>query len=204
MTSKRLWIIGILQLLLFGAVAFAANNSMVTLPFDVAVLEYIHGYASPAADTAMVVMTAGGAAVFVASATLVVIAGLVYVGRKRQALQAAVIVGGSAIATIVVKLVVERVRPELWNRLVTEDSFSFPSGHATASMALGMTVVLLTWHTRWRWIVITMSGLYVAAIALTRLYLGVHYPTDIIGGWLMAGMWVSIAMLMTHRAVTVK
>ncbi|MEO7904851.1 MAG: phosphatase PAP2 family protein, partial [Candidatus Saccharimonadales bacterium] len=184
MTSRQLWIICVVQMLLFVMVAVAANNLMLTMPFDVAVLEFVHGYASSAADIVMVAMTGGGGAAFVASATLVMITGLMYAGRKRQALQAAVIVGGSAVATIVVKLFVERVRPELWTRLVTEDSFSFPSGHATASMALGLTIVLLSWHTRWRWVAVTISGLYVAMIALTRLYLGVHYPTDIIGGWL--------------------
>lgn len=89
------------------------------------------------------------------------------------------------------KLFFHRVRPHLWESFYVPDrEYSFPSGHAMSSMTVIAALVILTWETRWRWLVAIVGSLYVLTIAWTRLYLGVHYPSDILAGWMLSIAWV--------------
>lgn len=103
--------------------------------------------------------------------------------------------GGAALINVVLKALFERARPDLWQQLITETSFSFPSGHAMASAAFALCVVLILWQTRYRYVALVLAAVYVLVIGFSRLYLGVHYPTDIIGGWLVSTGWVLVAYL---------
>jgi undecaprenyl-diphosphatase len=58
-----------------------------------------------------------------------------------------------------------------------------------SSMTLVAVLVILTWGTRWCWLVLITGSLFVVAIAWTRLYLGVHFPSDILAGWLVSIAW---------------
>lgn len=58
-----------------------------------------------------------------------------------------------------------------------------------ASMSLIAALVILTWGSRWQWWVLIGGGLFVLAIGWTRIYLGVHYPSDILAGWLVSVGW---------------
>jgi membrane-associated phospholipid phosphatase len=88
------------------------------------------------------------------------------------------------------KLFFHRVRPHFWELFFPLPSdYSFPSGHALFSLTFVLMLVVLTWESRWRWWVVLTGGLFVIAIAWTRLYLGVHYPSDILGGWSLAIAW---------------
>jgi undecaprenyl-diphosphatase len=82
-----------------------------------------------------------------------------------------------------------RVRPHLWISKAPELDYAFPSGHAMTSMTLVAILVILTWYHPWRWLVITIGSLYLLSIAWTRLYLGVHFPSDILAGWMVALAW---------------
>ena len=62
------------------------------------------------------------------------------------------------------------------------------------SMALAICGVFLVWHTKWRAVAICGAVLYVLLIGFSRLYLGVHFPTDIIGGWLLGAGWMSLVI----------
>jgi membrane-associated phospholipid phosphatase len=64
-------------------------------------------------------------------------------------------------------------------------------------MTLVVALVILTWGTRWRWLVLIVGSLYVLTIGWTRLYLGVHYPSDILAGWMLSIAWtVGLACLL--------
>lgn len=93
-------------------------------------------------------------------------------------------------SSFVIKEIVQRARPELWQRLVAETGYSFPSGHATASSALALIVIYLFWQTKFRYLAIVIATAYVSAIGISRLYLGVHFPTDIVAGWLFGSICV--------------
>ncbi len=101
-------------------------------------------------------------------------------------------VGGIALITMFIKTLFDRPRPDLWEQLVTETSFSFPSGHSSASAALAASIVLLLWNTRWRTVATVAGILYVLIVGVSRMYLGVHFPTDVMGGWLLGITWVAL------------
>ncbi len=107
----------------------------------------------------------------------------------------ALIVGGAAGINVLTKLIFHRVRPHLWPSLTPEKDYSFPSGHAMISLAVMVSLLLLAWPTRWRWPVLLAGGLFVLLVGLSRLYLGVHYPTDVLAGWAAGGAWCCAVLL---------
>ncbi|MCV3212121.1 phosphatase PAP2 family protein [Plectonema radiosum NIES-515] len=70
-----------------------------------------------------------------------------------------------------------------------ELSYAFFSGHAMTSMTLIAVLVVLAWNSNLRWLVLIFGSLFVVAIGWTRLYLGVHFPSDILAGWMVALAW---------------
>jgi undecaprenyl-diphosphatase len=88
-----------------------------------------------------------------------------------------------------VKLLLHRARPHLWASPSPELDYGFPSGHAMSSMTFVVMLAVLTWNTRWRWWVLITGSLFVILIGWTRLYLGVHYPSDVLAGWMAALSW---------------
>jgi membrane-associated phospholipid phosphatase len=178
-----------------GLVVFALLASLVisglTKGFDQSVLLWINQHASPLLNKVFVSFTQLGGVIAVAIVTLALIINNLLKRKYTKAIFVAVSIGGVALINVILKTIFDRPRPDLWEWIITETSFSFPSGHASGSFALAITIVLLCWHTKWRTPVTVLAGLYVIIIGLSRMYLGVHFPTDILGGWLVAFTWVS-------------
>lgn len=86
------------------------------------------------------------------------------------------------------KIIFARERPDIL-RLITETSPSFPSGHAMINSAIYMMLILCVYkdveNKKIKYLLITIFAIYPFIIGLTRVYLGVHYITDVIGGWLL-------------------
>jgi len=163
------------------------------------ILLAIHSQANPMLDIAIPLLTALAEPTFIGAFAVAI--GLVYVIRRKWAwavLWLGGVAGAGAIA-YVLKHIVARPRPELWERLVVETGYSLPSGHAVASMAVAACVVIMLWHTKWRRLAIVLGSLYVVLIGFTRLYLGVHYPTDVLAGWLIASVWLIIVGLLLGK-----
>lgn len=169
-----------------------------TTAFDESVLLAINQQSTPFLDVFMRSVTDFGS---IGVAVAVAIGALFYVIKSHayRALFLAVAVGGAGILNAVLKLLFERQRPDLWQQLVTEATFSFPSGHAMASSALAISFILLFWRTKYRWIIVVVALVYAVLIGFSRLYLGVHYPTDILGGWLMSAAWVTLVAAILWR-----
>jgi undecaprenyl-diphosphatase len=110
-------------------------------------------------------------------------------------------IAGFALADTVVKLVVHRQRPPLPYAVVAADGYSFPSGHAMGITTAG---VLSKWALD-RWIIRSTSArivtwtsavIIIAVVGFSRIYLGVHYPRDVIAGWLLGLIWVGVVITM--------
>lgn len=161
-----------------------------TLRYDDAVLTYIHGFSSPALDTFFIHITDFGGTLIIGAATACLIGYLLYKHRKQATILVTVGVGGATVIDLILKQLFERTRPDLWAHLVSENGFSFPSGHSVVSSAFAFAVVAILWRTKWRYLAIASAAIYIVLIGISRLYLGVHYPTDVIGGWLTSLIWI--------------
>lgn len=99
------------------------------------------------------------------------------------------VLGGYAIS-VSVKILLHRARPSLWDLSYPLPSdYAFPSGHAMSSMTLVVALIVLTWGSRWSAFVSIFGAMFAVAIGWTRMYLGVHFPSDVIGGWMLAIAW---------------
>lgn len=166
----------------------------VTTSFDEATLLWINQHASPGFDSFFVAYTELGGLIVVTTVSALLLGYFLYRKRYVRAFLIAAGVGGAALMNIILKSIFDRPRPDLWEWLVVETHFSFPSGHATASMALAIIVVALLWKTKWRVVSMISAAIYILSIGFSRLYLGVHYPTDILGGWLLGAAWTFLVI----------
>ena len=174
-----------------------------TQQFDESILQAIHRTANPMLDSFVTVYTELGSVVIVAGITMLIVGYLWFTARRYKALLLFFAVGGAGVVNYTLKFLFERARPDLWTHLVEETSFSFPSGHAMGSSALAFGIVAILWNTKWRIPAIAIASVYVISIGFTRLYAGVHYPTDILAGWLLSLVWVafiaSLVYIRMHR-----
>ena len=198
---KEAWIsLGISLTILFGLIATFAQISDVvtdhhTKGFDEAILHSVHTISSPALDVLVSILTEFGGLIGVVTLTLGAVS-LFGARRKwKRAAYLAVTVLGASLLNLALKATFQRTRPDLWDHIVTELSYSFPSGHAMASMGLAAGLVLSLWNTRYRRVAVIGSLVYVLVIAFTRLYLGVHFPTDILAGWCASIAWAVLVKI---------
>lgn len=187
------------SVVLFALLALGIKSGFLAA-FDHSTLSFIHSLAEPTLDWWVPIATNLGDVVFVCAVTLLTAA---WLARKRSWTSLIIlltsVMGTSALAFLL-KILVDRARPELWTHLVLETSHSFPSGHATASAALALCFVAILWRTKWRTRALVAASVYVLLVAFTRLYAGVHYPTDILGGWIISVGWVAaVVALATYK-----
>jgi undecaprenyl-diphosphatase len=161
--------------------------------FDRAVLLWIHDNFPDWWNEPMRLVTALGYYYVVVPLLAVAIFAFYRRGWRLSAVLLAVSTGGSVVLTTVLKGIFQRTRPELVDAGYQASFYSFPSGHATVAVGLyGMLTVILAYRLRGaaRWAVATCGLLVVLLIGFSRLYLGVHYPTDILAGYLSALLWL--------------
>ncbi|MDO8522208.1 MAG: phosphatase PAP2 family protein [bacterium] len=122
--------------------------------------------------------------------------------RKRWALVAGLCTTtlGSGAVAFILKDIVARPRPGAPLYAFVETSYSFPSGHATFSVAMYGFVLWLLYDTipvAWRYVAIVAVTIVVFAVGFSRLYLGVHYPSDVIAGYILGGLFVLLGIKVT-------
>lgn len=158
-------------------------------PWDLPILLAVHSTAQPTLDIVAVVLTKFGS-FWTVTPILCAIAFVLWQRKRWRSLAYLFTTAlGSAIINRTAKMLMHRVRPQLWVSGAPEFDFAFPSGHAMTSMTLVAMLLILTWATSWRWLVLTVGSLYILVIGWTRLYLGVHFPSDILAGWMVAIAW---------------
>lgn len=139
---------------------------------------------------------------FLIPATLGVALWLLWRGHPHTALTMVIVSLLGRGINSVVKLDVHRLRPTLEPHLVVEKTNSFPSGHSAASMIFFLTLALLLTHSG-PWRRLAAAGAVIASLVVgtTRVMLGVHWPSDVIGGWAFGIVWVIVSLRMAEDVV---
>lgn len=180
----------VLPLLIFAAIAWRVWGLEGGFSWEVAILEAIHATARPALTKFAVVFTRFGSAWQLLPITIAFAGLLAFRQQWRSLLYLVITLVGCGWINLYGKMFWHRVRPHLWDSAYPPlVDFSFPSGHAMSSMVTVATLLVLSWHTRWRGVVLALGSVYVVGIGWTRLYLGVHYPSDVLAGWMIAIAW---------------
>lgn len=120
----------------------------------------------------------------------------------------------SLIALVGFKPLIARSRPVLQDffanrtNFITENGFSFPSGHSTSSILLygSIIIILFNWikNKTAKYLITILLSVLIIIIGISRVYLGVHYPTDVIGGFLLGAFGLTVMSLLAYRNVTEK
>ncbi|WP_447592962.1 phosphatase PAP2 family protein [Stenotrophomonas rhizophila] len=185
---------------LAGFVALADEvHEFESFHFDAPLLWKMHGLHSPGLDQFFTLLSKLGYEWFLIPADVLIVVALLWGKRWREASFVAISFVGSALLNLGSKQFFQRDRPSLWESIAPESTFSFPSGHAMGSMTLAVTVALLAWNTRWRWPVLVLAPGFSVLVSVSRVYLGVHYPSDILAGWCAALVWVVGCFLVMFR-----
>ncbi|MFZ0933053.1 MAG: phosphatase PAP2 family protein [Bryobacteraceae bacterium] len=182
-------------LLAFGAVAYPLVRGD-AVGFDLPVRAAIHGWAFPALTAAMRLITMLGSEYFLVPLAAI----LVWRWEKRGERKAAyLLVGGSLSAealTQLLKTLIHRPRPEVFFGLVPTETYSFPSGHAFVPVVyFGVLAGVLAAGPRWRATVVLVA----AFLGFSRVYLGYHYPSDVVAGWALAVVWLTLWAIIADR-----
>jgi membrane-associated phospholipid phosphatase len=198
--SLRLVLLGVfLPLQIFVILLLAVTSHEGALSWELPILLTIHSHAGDRLDLLAAILTDLGS--FWTTTPLIIGMALSFLFARRwnYFIYAVVIFFGAINISHTGKIIIHRARPRLWELFYQIGSdYSFPSGHAMSSMSFALVLIILAWNTRWRWLVVFFSSLFVITIAWTRLYLGVHYPSDIIGGWAIALAWAMIVVLVVE------
>lgn len=175
--------------------------------FDSTIIWLVRYFATPALDRVMIAVSDLG---FGLSYAVIVVAAFAVLTVYRRWLELkglSLSFAGGAVLNYVLKNLFERARPDAF-QLVAAGGYSFPSGHAMVSLCFyGMVAFLLartipSW--RWRYFLVIVTVFLIILIGISRIYLGVHYPSDVVAGYTGGTMWlmfcISLLMLWEKHA----
>lgn len=166
--------------------------------FDSTVIRAIQGMETPALTTVMNFFTnIGSTKVVIVLCVLIILFLYLVLHHRSELILFIVVIAGSPMLNHALKSFFQRARPDL-HRLIEIGGYSFPSGHAmNAFTVYGILTFLLWRHIRTRTgrtMLILFSAFMIIMIGISRIYLGVHYPSDIIGGYMASGFWLTITI----------
>lgn len=194
LASRRLLVLALLTLLVVGVKVFEDVLAKESGPIDTAILWFIRGHTTPAMVGFFTAVTLSGAGKFLAPATLV-LSGLLFMTRHRlEGALLSVSMICAWLVTYTLKALLDRARPELWNTAWYWGS-SFPSGHtlSTASFATALALTAVRIWPRSRYAALPLAALWISLVGLSRLVLGVHWPSDVLAA-VCLGVFMPLAM----------
>lgn len=188
--------IGLIAILgVVGSIAEGIREQEV-FAMDAWATPFLHGIASPGLDAVMTGITTMGSIYVVLPVYLVATAALIIRRRYGAAGFLSVASGGALLIDFVMKLIFERPRPKLDYAAVLPD-YSFPSGHSMNGVVFYVGLALIAWSIFGRRVgvaAVALAAVLALAIGTSRIYLGYHYFTDVVGGWLTGVAWLLIVV----------
>jgi undecaprenyl-diphosphatase len=190
-------VVAVLALFLFAWIAESVADQH-TQRFDLLIRTGIHQHASPA-FTRVMIWTSFLGGDGLALAALLAFGLFIFYRWRRAALWLVITLAGATVLDLTLKHAFHRARPEPYF-VPLPHSYSFPSGHALYSFCFyGVLAALIAGRIRslpLRILLWAVAALLVFAIGLSRVYLGVHYPSDVIAGYLAAAIWVATLVVL--------
>lgn len=195
----------------FGDIAEDMSRNAATRVLDDSITAWFQLHASPLPTTMARVASFFGSVVFLTAGTTTVVVMLVRWRWRYRLLATVLVMGGGSQLNLLLKHFFHRHRPVLENPLVTLSSFGFPSGHTMGATLFYGLLALLVAHSAARWaprvLAAWAAAVVIALIGTSRIYLGAHYFTDVIGAiaiglaWL-AFSWTGVETLRRWRGQT--
>lgn len=180
-------------LALLGAIAENVREQEASA-LDALATPFLHGLSNPTLNTVMGTFTALGSLLVVGPLLVVAVGLLSWRRHLREALFLAISMAGSLLLSQLLKLIIHRPRPQLaWAPVQPE--YSFPSGHAMNSLVFYVAIALIVWVLWGRRYGLISTALAIALallIGTSRIYLGYHYFTDVVGGFLAGAAWLLV------------
>lgn len=186
-------VLGIAAAIAFGVLGEEISDRE-PVAVDTGAAQFLHGFSSPLLDTLMRLASFVGSAWFVIPALALVALLLLSRGRLAQAVFLATAYAGSGALNYLLKLFFHRQRPSLpWS--AAEHDYSFPSGHSMNSFVFYVGLAAVVWLVVGRRAGITtlVGGLLIVLlVGLSRIYLGYHYVSDVLGGYAAGLLWLAV------------
>jgi len=201
--KRKVWI-GVLLFLFFAgtfAILGASIETQTIRAFDSALIQRVQAVAPSWLTSLMLVFTFLGSVQ--ALVVLLICTALTMLWQKKrwEALFLTVALGGGMLFNLLLKELFRRERPDL-HRLIEEGGYSFPSGHSMASFLFyGMVAVFLYLFVVSRLAklgIVLAAVILIACVGASRIYLGVHYPSDVLAGYAAGGAWLVLCLLGMH------
>jgi len=205
--------IGVLAVVLIAALALLAFGTLAatvmegeTSAFDKAILLAFRNGDNPSdpigpqwLERVVGDVTSLGSFAVLGLITLAAVGYLMADGKRHAALLVIIAVGGGTALSSGMKVLFERPRPDVVAHLVPVQTLSFPSGHATLSavtfLTLGAILMRVQPRRRMKAYIVAVAIVLTLLVGLSRVYLGVHWPTDVLGGWCLGGAWALLCWL---------
>ncbi len=184
-------------MLLFGILSRDVLSVGGSAALDRKIALAVHDLETPARDRLVAALTILGSHWFLIPASLAVVAVLVLRRCRVSAVLFTGSVAGGFLLESLFKITFHRARPNLWPALVTEETYSFPSGHATMATVFFAGLTAVVFHTTRRRAVraaaLAVAAPVILGVASSRVYLGAHWATDVLAGILVGLFWVVLS-----------
>ena len=164
--------------------------------FDQSILLWIRQFSNPVWDTVMLNITRLGNPPILVLISLIAFS-ILWGRRSYKEAKIFLLNGlGGSILSHGLKLVFSKSRPQLWNSAISETSYSYPSGHALGSMVLYgfLAYLLASFSPKYAKVYYGIAAILITLIGFSRLYLGVHWPTDVIAGYGVGFLWIFVCI----------
>ena len=188
----------VIAMWLFGALLEDILIQHLLVGMDRQVAQWLHAQATPCVTTAMLMISALGSGYAVTVITLGLALLVVWHRAWERLLVVVLTVPGGAVLNALLKHVFHRARPLFDDPLLVLTTYSFPSGHAMAATVLyGLLAVYAVRHfrpRRARLLVASVTGVLIVLVSFSRLYRGVHYLSDVLGGIAVGVVWLTLCL----------
>jgi membrane-associated phospholipid phosphatase len=174
------------------------------LPWDTAVLRFLQGSLPLGGDKLLSLIARTGEINVVVVLAVVGVLVLKRARRMRDAFFLTFALVGVVIGNLLVRTLVQRTQSTVWGTFAPTFESGFPSSQAADTFTIALVFAVLTWPTRWRWLTVLLGVFYVFAVGLSRVHLGLHYPSDVLAGWTLALAWVTTASFVRRTPIKPK